>query len=241
MDIEKSTILLEKINNLHQIIQKDADNISSIEKDLLKDYIKALYESLVDKPTSQKADSNSTTTVKNEPVIEVTDELPGSSGSKPEEVEAEIEKPIEIKKPVYKKPRIIEVPEEIQEELASTPPKESSEIRHEAPTSTVSDEIEELFDDSDSSQDLSSRLANAPIKDLTKSISINERILTVNELFGGNIGDFDQTLKTLNACTSFKEAKFNILADKAIEYAWSDTKRVKKAKKFIKLIRRRYL
>lgn len=243
MDIEKTTILLEKINNLHHNIQKDADNISSIERDLLKDYIKSLYEALLETDDSQK-DMTSFTKVKSKQKSTEHEELPGSSGPVHEELEVEaeeIEPVIEKETIKYQAPRIIQVPEDIKEEIASTPPKETSEIRHEAPASVVTDEIEALFEEDNSGNDLSSRLANAPIRDLSKAVSINERIFTVNELFGGNTQAFDGALKLLNSYGSFKEAKFNVLADLAIEYAWADKKRVKKAKNFIRLVKRRYL
>jgi len=239
MQLEKTAILLEKINNLHKTLQKDADNISSIEKDLLKDYVKALYEALLEEPQKASKPKIIQRTVRKQHRVIVE-----PSGDQPESETAIDETPIAAapEKIEYKPPRIIEVPKDLKEEVASTPPPtEAQEVRHEAPAPQMDDELSELFAEDANNKDLSGRLANAPIKDLTKAISINEKIFTVNELFGGNMVDMEQTLKTLNQCSGFANATSTILMEKAQEYKWTDAKRIKKAKNFIKLVRRRYL
>jgi hypothetical protein len=238
MQLEKTAILLEKINNLHKSLLKDADNISSIEKDLLKDYVKALYEALIDAP--QKA---SKPKIIQRVVRKVQPVVVEPSGDQPSSSDIVEETPIAAapEKKEYKPPRIIELPKEVKEELASTPPTEAQEVRHEAPAPQMDDDLAELFEEDGNNNDLSGRLANSPIKDLTRAISINEKIFTVNELFGGNMVDMEQTLKTLNNCSGFANATATILMEKAQEYKWTDAKRVKKAKNFIKLVRRRYL
>ena len=239
MQLEKTAILLEKINNLHKSLLKDADNISSIEKDLLKDYVKALYEALLDTPQKASKPKVIQRVVRKEHRIIVE-----PSGDQPVSSDIVEETPIAAapEKTEYKPPRIIELPKEIKEEVASTPPPtQTQEVRHEAPAPQMDDELSELFAEDVDSNDLSGRLSNSPIKDLTKAISINEKIFTVNELFGGNMVDLEQTLKTLNKCNGFANATSTILMEKAQEYKWTETKRVKKAKNFIKLVRRRYL
>jgi len=237
MQLEKTGILLEKINNLYKSLLKDADNISSIEKDLLKDYIKALYEELLDTPQQASKHKNIQRVVRKERVIIEP------SGDQPSSRDIIEDTPIAAapEKTEYKPPRIIELPKEIKEEIASTPPTESQEVRHEAPAPQMDDEFVELFNEDTDNKDLSGRLANSPIKDLTKAISINEKIFTVNELFGGNMVDMEQTLKALNNCNGFANATSSVLLEKAQEYKWTETKRVTKAKNFIKLVRRRYL
>jgi len=248
MQIEKTIILLEKINNLHKNLAKDPHNISSIEKDLLKDYVKGLYELLI----SPEQNSSKPTIV--EPPVEVAhvaktvapEEPPSVSeapGDQPSSSDVVDETPIAAtpEKKTYAPPRIIEIPKALKEEIASTPPTEAQEVRHEAPAPQIDDELIGLFEQESTSKDLSGKLANKPISDLTKAISINEKIFTVNELFGGNMIDFEQTLKSLNGCEGYELASLTILTDKAKEYDWIHKKRIKKAKNFIKLVRRRYL
>ncbi len=88
--------------------------------------------------------------------------------------------------------------------------------------------------------DLSQKLSSAPITDIRSSMGLNERVLTINELFGGNAMAFDKTIKNLNGLNSFEEAK-NYLAETVIpEYNWNDESKLKKARVLLKLIRRRY-
>ena len=101
-------------------------------------------------------------------------------------------------------------------------------------------EMKALFDIQDSSE-LSDKLANAPIPDLTKSMGINEKIFTINELFGGNQSEMDNMLVALNGLESFEEAKSILKNSVASKYNWSDTHKSKKAKNFIKLVKRRYI
>ena len=105
-------------------------------------------------------------------------------------------------------------------------------------SSTSSGEYEILFEHKEA-KELSDKLAETPIRDLTKAISINERILTVQELFGGDNQSFSDTLAKLNGFKNLEEAK-PFLTELAKKYKWTDKGRKKKAKVFIKLIRRRY-
>jgi len=74
---------------------------------------------------------------------------------------------------------------------------------------------------------------------LTKAISINEKILTCNELFKKDKTRFNDALKTLNEFSSFTEAR-PYLASLANEFGWDKKNKKKKAQIFIKLVRRRY-
>lgn len=89
-------------------------------------------------------------------------------------------------------------------------------------------------------EDLSEQLDSTPISSIQKAMGLNERILTQNELFGGDKNSFDNALQRLNSLESFEEAR-NYLSDELIpQYDWMDEKRIKKAQWFIKLIKRKY-
>ncbi|MEZ4933421.1 MAG: hypothetical protein R2788_15035 [Saprospiraceae bacterium] len=47
MDLQKSKLLLDKINALYNNMSADRNNVSIIEKDLMKSYIQQLYESFL--------------------------------------------------------------------------------------------------------------------------------------------------------------------------------------------------
>ena len=44
MDLDRASILLKKINYLHDSMQSDADRIADIERDLMRQYVRDLYE-----------------------------------------------------------------------------------------------------------------------------------------------------------------------------------------------------
>ncbi|MBT8218840.1 MAG: hypothetical protein KJP00_03400 [Bacteroidia bacterium] len=240
MHLEKTTILLEKINNLYKSMIRDADNISNIEKDLLKDYVKSFYEQLLDSKASNTGKQKSKKKSKKRILEKVFDMPEGHAAQHASKEPAEnAHTPAEPKKN-YVPPRIIQLPKEIEEEIASTPSKQNEEVKHEAPPAD-NEAMTELFEEEENKKDISSRLSNSPIGNLNKAISINEKIFTVNELFGGNMTDMETTLSALNDCKNFDEARSKILENKVVEYNWMAESRIKKAKKFIKLVRRRYL
>jgi hypothetical protein len=106
-------------------------------------------------------------------------------------------------------------------------------------SSNVSPEIQALFDET-SGKELSDKLANTPINDLTKAFGLNDRLLMQNELFANNKAVFDEILKDLNNASSFESAR-GYLVDFAKRYAWTaNPERQRHAKVFIKVVRRRF-
>ena len=106
-------------------------------------------------------------------------------------------------------------------------------------TPHVPHEIEALFEDI-AGKELSDKLGNTPIADLTKAFGFNDRLLTQNELFGGNKAVADEVIKDLNNMSGFESAK-GFLLSLATKYNWAANEdRKKQAKTFIKLVRRRF-
>ncbi|MEM8909940.1 MAG: hypothetical protein AAGD05_18975, partial [Bacteroidota bacterium] len=108
-----------------------------------------------------------------------------------------------------------------------------------APSPTIDQSQYQLLFEQKEAKELSDKLAETPIRDLTKAISINEKILTVQELFDKDNQAFGKAIQKLNEYKSFEEAK-PFLTQLANQYDWTEKGRKKKAKVFIKLIRRRY-
>ena len=143
----------------------------------------------------------------------------------PEEIEAHVAPP---------KPKSVNVKKE--QPIALPPP---SEAPTKSDRTTVdNEEIDHLFQHQQA-KELSEHLSELPIKDLTKSMGLNEKILTTNELFGKNTEAFNKALTTLNSCKNFEEAK-NHLAEYAKTFDWTKKSNKKKAQIFIKLVRRRF-
>ena len=89
-------------------------------------------------------------------------------------------------------------------------------------------------------EDLSEKLEATPITSILKAMGLNERILTQNELFGGEKSAFDSAIQKLNGMDHFEEAKAYLCDELIPRYDWMDETRMKKAQWFIKLIKRKY-
>ncbi len=246
MDLQKAKKLLDKINSLYSGMENDMDgSIATIEKDLMRSYVRQFYEVFLDNSAPVAAQKKAKRKVE---VIKATPKPPPA--------------------PKAEKPRVIELSEEVQEFIAETPapapvpkpapristpppaprpvyvpptPPPAPVVQAPAPTVQLSDneEVLELFEVKKAT-DLSERLSSSPLSDLLKAMGLNERILTVNELFGGDAGEFKKTMKDLNKLGSFDEAKQYLAANVVEKYGWTKPNKKNKAKILIKTIRRRY-
>ena len=239
MNVKQAKILLEKINRLFQSMTMD-EHISEIEKELMRNYVKSLYEEFLPDNaaatpivTPPKVVRETPRVVAPPPPVAKIIETPPPP---PPKVEVAPEpKPVAKPKPVeVEAPPVVEKPKERVVKVTPPPPPPPRVKK-----SKISEDVEELFEFSEA-KELSERLSQQPLKDLNKAMGINERILTTNELFDGNSDALKETLSTLNGLTNFDEAK-DYLANIADIYDWSAKKKKKKAKIFVKLIRRKFL
>ncbi len=67
---------------------------------------------------------------------------------------------------------------------------------------------------------LSDRLQQHPVGDLKRSIGINEKFAFMNELFGGNQQQYNQSIETLNSFSDYSEADAH-LKNLAVEMKWN--------------------
>lgn len=256
MDLQKAKILLEKVNALYKSMSADARNVSTIEKDLMKSYLLQLYEVFLDLPVSTppaelppveiiKSSPKITLHKPEAPVAPVVTASPKTvrqeEPPKPEPAPAPVPAPEPAPVPVIDKksePTVLPTapkvePVESQVVTPSPAPKPTP-----APY-PVDDELEELFAFT-SAKELSEKLSELPITDIKKAMGLNERIFTINELFGGDQSAFDATVATLNQFRSFEEAKNYLIRNVGGKYNWASKDKKSKAKTFIKLIKRRY-
>jgi len=243
MDFQQSGIVLDKINSLYKSIQAGGGQIAPIERDLMLSYIRQLYDTVLNPATGYTA-----------PVVP-----PAPKPEEPPVVVAPQRKPAP--------PKIIEIPDTLRD-LASTPaptpvkqtpppppppkveerapqpepPKQPEPApRHSEPEpykGKVSAKVEALFS-MEQARELSEKLGERPVTDLTKAMAINDRLLYQNDLFGKDADTMNEILKVLNKYESFDQAR-SLLLSVAEQYHWADEGIVDVAKGFIKLIRRRY-
>ncbi len=246
MDLNQSKILLGKINSLYKSMSTDEKNIASIEKDLMRNYIRQLYECFLDQETSSSSNSR---TIKSN-----TTTVAPSFEKAPEYVQPEYVKPVPPPPPPVVEP-VEPVRVEVQKPTpvvvtppppppAPTPKPEPEPIveRVVQTTRTVVNggDHEELFEQPEA-KEVSERLSLSPIKDLKKAQGLNDKILTVKELFNGDQAIYENTIAQLNSFSNFDDAKNFLVNTIANRYDWASKGKKKTAKNFIKLVRRRYI
>jgi len=231
MNVKQAKILLEKINRLFQSMTMD-EHISEIEKELMRNYVKSLYEEFMPDggvktvPIQKAAPIKMTPPISVERVVE-TPPPPPKVGVVPNRVPTPRPAP---------RPTVVETPKvemQVPPVRVAPPPPAPKPVK-----AKISEEHEDLFEFQEAT-DLSERLSQSPIKDLNKAMGINERILTTNELFDGNGDALKDALSTINRLSNFDDAK-DYLANIAEIYDWASKKKKKKAKIFVKLVRRRF-
>lgn len=219
MDYKKSRKLLKKISKIIDVLAENEDRPNEIEYNLVRSYVKELYDTIGD---THSIHIQQSAPPQQANVIEVT----------PEEMRSTAQQPIQETPPppVYNEP---------VRTTRTTPAAPTVPSYQPSASSDNDDVLDTLFND-DGGKELSDRLSNLPIKDLSKGMGINEKIHTIQELFGGNKGEFDSAISNLNNFSSFREAATYLKQGAAKSYDWGSEAKNKKAVTFIKLVRRRY-
>jgi hypothetical protein len=265
MQTQNTKHLLDKINGLHQSISTD-EQISSIERDLMLSYIRQLYDTYVSMPVVIEHVTNALPTVIPAAIVaeKVVEKVIEKVIEKPIEVQAEPQLEVQIEKavvapiiyldptPVVVEEEVLELPiivskpevaapivvEPVMPSLSVAPPKFEIGAKPAPliqPNNLRVDE-DELFDQN-ARKELSDRLGETPIEDIKRSMGINERILTQNELFASDNFEFENAIARLQNMTDFEDAK-NYLLQLAQRYDWASKEKF--AKPFIKLVRRKF-
>ena len=239
MDIKNFNRKLHKISSLAENANDDND-LTALEHDLLLSYIRDLYEIALDHKVSEPARRESKPVVNpitDRPQVEQIQPVTPSVVHVLKEIVVETPPQVVVAEEQTARIEIQHIePEKVIEkpiEVINTPKKAGKEI--------ISQEImNELFAEERIS-DLSDKLSLSPIKDLTKSMGINEKIFTQQELFGNNQQQFITTLEKLNNCQNFTEAKQYLLENVINDFGWTSEGKVKKAATFIKLVKRKFV
>lgn len=203
MSAQQQKQLLDKINALYHSLFAGQQPVSRLEKDLMLDLIRQLYDSFLDfsaPPT----------------------DLPVAPP-------AVAPPPIPIPQP---KPKPEPAP-------VSPPPVAPIPVSIPAPEVNIPAGMEPLFAVKTGTE-LADKLGEQPVKDLTRALSINDRLLYMNELFGKDLEAMNESLKLLNKLESFDSGR-SFLVTLAGQYHWLEEERIDIARDFIRLIKRRYL
>ncbi len=250
MNLQQAKIILEKINRLYQSMTLDAANIDVFEQDLMLSYVVQLHDAF---STDEQKKLKKRTTRRPKPQIpEVYKAEPPSPPPAPPKPE-----PVAVKKapapvaqpepvaPQASAPVSPPAPEPVQKPTPPPAPVPTPEVKKPTPPPPappkpqINPDHDVLFEQKEA-RELSEKLSSQPIGDLNRAMGINERFLTINELFDRDNQAYQNAINKLNGLNSFEEAK-SVLSELAEKHDWTKRGKKKKAQVFIKLVRRRYL
>lgn len=225
MDYSKTSKLLKKFKGLHNTLRDSGQEPSGIEKDLLLSYLKELYEHVITIGATSA-----------EPVLPNRAEAELVTASSNGNSQAYYAPKQVVAAPIVTAPVVERVaPPEPSSPPATVVPQEPAPVV----TTAASTPLTQLFADKNVNE-LSDKLNKLPITDINRAMGINEKVLTINELFHGDQELFSKTVLKLNTFSSYDEAKNYLIDGVASDLDWASEPKVKKADKFIQLLRRRY-
>lgn len=212
--------LISRITALHKSLQLgEGHKISAMERDLMLGYLRELYEIYAghhEKPAQLQA------VPKVAPVpAPVPPPAPAPAPPPPPPAPAPV-----VLTPA---PPPAPVPEPAPR-VTPTPPPPAP-----APTPASSGDAAALFAD----EGPASPFGRQSLTDLTRALTINNRVLFSRDLFGDDNELLNTTLRTLNTSGSFAAAR-PVLESIARRFDWSEETKVETAREFIELVRRRY-
>lgn len=245
MGLKKVSKLIEKINVLHDSLLSIDDEISSIEKDLLLNYIRQLYEQVLEIGTEEVVAKRSTTAAREvmdlpskedvvvHPAVEKMADIPTEDSFKvPPTSPFNNDNGGVLKKEVSSD-------QDASERKAEEEAEEVQVLEEPITMKGLNEELVAMFEMKEA-KELSEKLSITPIKDLNSAMGINDRFLTVNELFSGDANAFKECIDHINQLDSYEDAKSYLLSETAQKYDWSSASRLKKAAGFITLVQRRF-
>ncbi|MFT4568712.1 MAG: hypothetical protein ACI9FN_003681 [Saprospiraceae bacterium] len=184
--------------------------VSALEKDLMLQYVRDFYEAIKENSRGSAIRREEVSTIR-------------------QELQAPSVQPILRQNTLHAQP-IAAQP------IVPTPSPVISEPFQEA---KISEELSLLFIESEN-EESRSRYSAGKITDIGRSMGINDKILTINDLFKGDQTLFNKTIDHLNSLVSYDKAKTYLATGVAENFNWADASKKGKAVRFINLMRRRY-
>jgi hypothetical protein len=246
-----------KISDLLDKINRAVDNpafpaISKIERDLLMQHIRSLYDetdtlmlqagSEGASPDKKEATSNATTIIKR-PIIRPNDDLFIKEEAAVHKVAEPVKKaePVVIKEPVIiKEEKVVVAKAEVKE--VKVEPK--VEPRVEKKAQTVSSSINETIKagstlneklKTSSAVEIHKKLGSKPLKEL---IDLNKKFVLLNELFKGNAEAYASAIAHIDSLSDYESAETFISTQLAANYFWDEGKQ--STRMFTKLVKMKF-
>lgn len=231
MGLQQAKILLEKINALYKSMSLDEGDIAGIERDLMLSYLRQLYEQFRMPDNSPAPPQRETAPQREQSPAPPPRRQPEPEAAPPARAEATAYTPPPAPAPARP-------PQQAEHRPAQYRSHEPTPAPEQRPTSVKDSNLRSLFEHQ-AARELSEKLGESRIGDLTKSMTINDRLLFANTLFNGDSRTMMSTLEQLNNFQSMDQAR-PMLEDMARQYNWTEEDNADTARSFIKLVRRRY-
>ncbi len=218
-EFEQLKNISEKIARVLDSVARNDGKFTSIEKDLLTNYMRDQYELIL----GVSVQSNPVKPAAKEPVT------PHSFTTPPkDEIVVITEKPQEVKKEVFS---------EKTPPAADGPGKKSLSdlysVNKENGKATVNDKFKKQ------GLEIADKLKQTPIKDLKSYIGLNKQFAFMSKLFNADEQLYEEAIAKLNGFKSYEEASGYIQHELLPSLHWSDDEPL--VGEFFTLIMRRYL
>ncbi len=218
---------LEGLLRQTQKLEKGEQPLHQIDKDLLLEKTRALYEQMMalenarreeKVPVPEPAPEEEVPAVEEitETVVEeeeIVAEIPtGESQEMPEAEPGETpEEPVAEEEPVEEKPELVEKTEKPVE-----PPKTTLDLFSTAPPETLGETLK-----SSEKPAVADSLQMSGINDLREAIGINDKFLFINELFNGDLERYNKVIDELNGFSGLSGAQ-TYLTELQVQYQWAE-------------------
>ena len=137
---------------------------------------------------------------------------------------------------------VVEVPAEAPKLEIKQEPALQTQAKPVIPSYSVSEEknstINDVMHNSTDSESLGDLYQKKKIENIRGNISLNQKFLFINNLFGGNSQIFNQAIDELEVCGSFQEAKDQMLKKYMPQFKWNLNN--PETEEFLDLLKRRY-
>lgn len=268
MNLQNVKQKLDKVNSFYAYLAENQSIVSRVDHDAFLAAIRNLYDTCFEEDTPEVVAPVVAATPKPEPTpVETSKKRPklvfntptSTKKASPKEetpVPQQEQPPVQEVAPVKEPTPVVETPPVVEEKpvppVAEQQPIPEVVVQPVVPTPVVQEPTEELNEDGfqedyeplfryKAATDLSQKLSASKLDDLQKALGLNEKFLYINELFGGDVGQFQTAIKTLNEGASFDAARQYIEQNLVAQNDWMNKTKRPVAKDFIKLVRRRYV
>jgi hypothetical protein len=213
----------EELNAISRLYDATLSNngISAIEKDLLLEKLRGIYDRILELPdSSSKADEQ----VKS--AVNVDRESDVIQHKQPEELIVDVDNTVEARN----------TEPEIKTGVSPTRAQKFSATQSDSLTGTLFDDpaettseknndarpvasVHEIIANNTEDKNVTEKITKTPVADLKKSIGINEKFSFINELYNGNLQEYNESINEFNNADSL-EAALSIFANCAENLKW---------------------